>query len=324
MLLDRLREVRSTMRATPLQVLPHEAVDLRVKLELMNPFGSTKDRSALWILQGAVARGELDEGCTIVESSSGNFALAMAAMCRQLGLAFVPVLDPNCPAATFAFLRHGCDRVDVVDRRDPSGGFLATRLQHVAEVRQELGRTFWPNQYANVDAVEGHYRLTGEELVEQAGGLDFVFVGAGTGGTIAGVSQRVKEANPRVRVVAVDAEGSAIFGRRPQTRHIPGLGSSIRAPLFDQALIDDVVIVSEWDAVAACHRLLSRYGLYVGGSTGSVFHAIEQYFPRPARHRPRVAFLAADRGTAYASTVFDPSWVARTLSPPVPHAALTA
>ena len=132
--------------------------------------------------------------------------------------------------------------------------------------------------------------------------------------TISGLSLRVKENFPRARVVAVDAAGSAIFGEAPARRLIPGIGSSIVPPLVRQALIDDVVIVPEAEAVAGCHRLLRHHGIYAGGSTGSVYAAIERYFAGHRGRPPTVAFLCADRGSAYADTVYDPAWVRRSFT----------
>lgn len=301
------------IRRTPLIPLPHPRVDLYAKGEFLNLFGSSKDRSALWILKRAIERGDVGDGTTILESSSGNFAMAMASLCRLLGLTFLPVIDPNCNTATAQYLLTACDRVEQVTHRDPTGGFLATRLERVRELREGVTDHFWPNQYANLDAMEGHYELTGREITEDLDQLDFIFIGAGTGGTLAGVSHQVKKRWPTVNVVAVDVQGSVIFGGAPGTRHIPGLGSSMRSGLIDQALIDDVVIVSELDSALACHELLRRYGLHVGGSTGSVYHAVNSYFPTTALHRPKVAFLAADRGTAYTSTVFNQRWVTEKL-----------
>ncbi len=315
----RLAMLEQCVRRTPLMPLPHPQLDLYVKGEFLNLFGSSKDRSALWILKRAIERGDVHGESTVLESSSGNFAMAMASLCRLLGLTFLPVIDPNCNATTAQYLLTACDRVEQVTRRDPTGGFLQTRLERVRELREGTADLFWPNQYANLDAMEGHYELTGREIVEDVAPLDYLFVGAGTGGTLAGVSHRVKESWPDVRVVAVDVQGSVIFGGPPGTRHIPGLGSSMRSALIDEAVIDDVVIVSELDSALACHDLLRRYGLHVGGSTGSVFHAVQTYLLdgrralSPRRVRPRVAFLAADRGTAYASTVFDQTWVTRQL-----------
>lgn len=311
--LRRVSTLEQYIRRTPLIPLSHPRLDLYAKGEFLNLFGSSKDRSALWILKRAIERGDVGTGSTVLESSSGNFAMAMASLCRLLDLTFLPVIDPNCNTATAQYLLTACDRVEQVTCRDPTGGFLQTRLERVRELREGASDLFWPNQYANVDAMEGHYELTGREIVEDIDHLDFIFIGAGTGGTLAGVSHRVKERWPSVAVIAVDVEGSVIFGGPPGARHIPGLGSSMRSALIDEALIDDVVIVSELDSALACHELLRRYGLHVGGSTGSVYHALEHYFPTNHRGRPTVAFLAADRGTAYASTVFNQRWVAEKL-----------
>ncbi|MFF3401888.1 2,3-diaminopropionate biosynthesis protein SbnA [Streptomyces sp. NPDC002659] len=309
-LIERTRQIRQGLMGTPLIPLEDEQCDIVAKLEFCNPTGSSKDRSALWILEQAIGRGEIVHDTTVVESSSGNFALALAFYCRMLGISFVPVIDPNCNEATEAQLRLLCERVEKVSIRDGAGSYLRNRLSRVQELLVELDSAYWPNQYANPDARDAHYRFTAGELIAQAGPLDYLFVGVGTGGTIAGLSHRIKETYPGCVVVAVDTEGSVIFGGPPKKRRIPGIGSSIVPPLCDQALIDEVEIVSEVRAVDACGALAAKYGLYAGGSTGSTYAAVQDYFARhrPGAHRPRVAFIAADRGHAYAQTVYDPTW----------------
>ena len=139
-----------------------------------------------------------------------------------------------------------------------------------------------------------------------------MFIGVSTAGTIAGVSRRLKEHYPDIRVIAVDTEGSAIFGGAPRKRHIPGVGSSIVPPLLSYARIDDVVQIPERETVEACRELLTTHGLFVGGSSGTSFAAIKRYAARmPALKRPRVLFLCPDRGTPYLDTVFDPAWPTR-------------
>lgn len=315
-LIDRIRRLRAGFAATPLITLADDEYDIVAKLEFCNPTGSTKDRSALWILEQAIVRGEITPGTTVIESSSGNFALALAFYCRMLGLPFVPVIDPNCNEATEAQLRLLCPRVEKVSTRDAAGGYLRTRLARVQELLAELGRAYWPNQYANPDARDAHYRFTAAELIAEAGPLDYLFVGVGTGGTIAGLSHRVKEAHPRCTVVAVDTEGSVIFGGPAKKRRIPGIGSSIVPPLCEQALIDEVEIVSEVRAVEGCRALVAKYGLFAGGSTGSIYAGIQDHFARnpPGGHRPRVAFIAADRGHAYAHTIYNADWFRQLLA----------
>lgn len=306
--------IRRACQPTPTVPLHDDDLNLYLKLEYTNTHGSAKDRAALWILKQAIERGDIEPGTTVVESSSGNFAVALASICRGLGLAFIPVIDPNVNAPTEALLRVLCERVEKVETPVGSGGFLQARLNRVQQLRAELPATYWPDQYGNLDAVEGHYRLTGGELRHAVRNLDYLFVGVGTAATIAGLSLRVKETAPHVRVVAVDAEGSVTFGGAPARRRIPGIGSAIGAPLLRHALIDDVILVSERRTAQGCQELLRRHGVFGGGSTGTVYAAIGTYFRRhTSLRRPTVAFLGVDRGTGYAETVYNPAWVERFL-----------
>src|SRR5881296_3135855 len=311
-LVARLEQLRRTLRPTPHVPLAMEGVNLFAKLEYVNPVGSIKDRPAFWILKRAAERGEIGEDTTIIESSSGNFASALAAFTRLVGLRFIPVIDPNVSATYESFLRRICETVVKVDERDDTGGFLKTRLQMVEHLCMTVPNAYWTNQYANPDAADAHYQLTAGEICADFDSLDYVFIGVSTGGTIAGVSRRLKEHYPNIRVIAVDAEGSAIFGGTPRKRHIPGIGSSIVPPLLSHAEIDDVVWISERETVQACQELLTSHGLFAGGSSGTAFAAIKRYAAKmPSYEHPNVLFLCADRGMPYLDTVFDPTWVTR-------------
>jgi cysteine synthase A len=308
----RLQLLGRTLRPTPHVRLATPGMQLFAKLEFVNPVGSLKDRAAYWILRRAAERGEISEGSTIIESSSGNFAMALAVFTRLAGLKFIPVIDPNVSGTYEAFLRRLCPTVVKVEERDETGGFLKARLAMVKHLCATTPNAYWTNQYENLDAMEAHYELTGGQICEAFDSLDYAFVGVGTAGTISGVSRRLKECYPRVRVIAVDTVGSAIFGDTPRKRHIPGVGSSIVPPLLAHARIDDVVLVSEREAAEACRELLTAHGLLLGGSSGSVYAAVKRLAPRITRfRRPTVLFLCADRGTAYLDTVYDADWSAR-------------
>ena len=308
----RLELLRNTLRPTPQVPLSLHGMKLFAKLEYVNPVGSIKDRAAYWILKRAAERGEIREGTTVIESSSGNFATALAAYTHLLGLRFTPVIDPNISGAYESFLRRMCPTVVKVEDRDDTGGFLKTRLQMVKHLCATTPNAYWTNQYGNLDAVEAHYELTAAEICADFDSLDIVFIGVSTAGTIAGVSRRLKERYPGIRIVAVDTEGSVIFGGAPRKRHIPGIGSSIVPPLLSHAMIDDVVLISERETVEACRELLTTHGLFVGGSSGSAFAAIKRHASRMSgSRRPTVLFLCADRGTPYLDTVFDPAWATR-------------
>jgi len=308
----RLELLRNTLRPTPHVQLAMKGMDLFAKLEYVNPVGSIKDRAAYWILTRAAERGEICEDTTVVESSSGNFATALAAYTHLVGLRFIPVIDPNISGTYESFLRRMCPTVVKVEDRDDTGGFLKTRLQKVKELCATIPNAYWTNQYGNPDAMAAHYELTATEICADFDSLDYVFIGVSTAGTIAGVSRRLKEHYPDIRVIAVDTEGSAIFGGAPRKRHIPGVGSSIVPQLLAHAQIDDIVLVSERETVQACRELLTTHGLFVGGSSGTAFAAIKRYAAgMPAYKHPTVLFLCADRGTPYLDTVYDPTWASR-------------
>jgi len=311
-LLERASALERLIQETPIVPLEFPGMRLYAKLEYQNPFGSLKDRAAFWILKAAIQRGQVVTGSTIIESSSGNFALALAYLSRLLGLTFIPVIDPNITESYESQLRRLCDTVVKVDTRDDTGGFLKTRLNKVQQLLSELPESFWTNQYGNPDNTAAHYHLTGAEICRALPTLDCVFIGVSSGGTISGLSKRIKEHNPATRIIAVDAEGSIIFGGPPKKRYIPGIGSSIVPALVQEAIIDEVIMIPEHESATACKELLYRHGLFVGGSTGTVYAAILRHQEKLRQAQPpNVLFLCADRGTAYLDTVFNPSWTAK-------------
>ncbi len=311
-LVTRLEQLRKILRPTPHVPLAVEGMRLFAKLEYVNPVGSIKDRPAYWILKRAAERGDIRDETTVIESSSGNFAAALAAFTHLVGLKFIPVIDPNIAGAYESFLRRLCPTVVKVEDRDETGGFLKTRLRMVEHLCATIPNAYWTNQYGNLDAVEAHYELTAAEICADFESLDYVFIGVSTAGTIAGMSRRLKERYPNVRIIAADTQGSAIFGDAPRKRHIPGVGSSIVPPLLSHARIDDVVLIPERETVAACRDLLTTHGLFAGGSSGTVFAAVKRYTARmPEARRPTVLFVCADRGTPYLDTVFDPTWATK-------------
>jgi N-(2-amino-2-carboxyethyl)-L-glutamate synthase len=307
-LLARVEALGAALRPTPVVRLEHPRLRLFAKLEYHSVVGSLKDRPAYYMLRDAIRRGEVRRTTTIVESSSGNTGVALAVFCRILGLTFVPVVDPNIQKHYRGLLESAGARVVQVDQRDETGGYLRTRLAKVKELLESIGDAFWTDQYRNPSAMAAHYERTAGEIVAAFSALDYVFVGVSTAGTIAGVSRRLKERFPAVKVVAVDAEGSVIFGGKPRHRYIPGIGSSIVPDLLRHALIDDAVRVPELDTIDGCHALLEEHQILAGGSSGSSYAAVRSYpFPEP---NPTVLFLCPDRGTAYLDTVYDPAWVA--------------
>jgi len=312
---ERIATLERLVGRTPVVRLEDQKLDLYAKLEYFNFMGSIKDRTAISIIKGAIERGQINQETTVVEASSGNFALSVSALCHFLGLNFTAVIDPGVNRVYAKLMRYFAREVVVVNERDENDGFLLTKLAKVREIIASSDNVFWTNQYENRDNFNAHYYGTGQELCDEFDHLDYAFIAVATGGTIAGVSARLKECFPQIKIVAVDAEGSVIFKPEPKVRFIPGMGSGICPPLVERALeqscIDEVVHVDEPSTIAACRRMFRDHGLFVGGSSGAVYAAIQRYFQdKTFSDKPRVAFLCPDRGAAYADNLYDWQWLA--------------
>jgi N-(2-amino-2-carboxyethyl)-L-glutamate synthase len=299
-----------TVRLSRLFAQP--GVEVLAKLELCNPGGSMKDRSAAHIVASGLADGSIPPGARLVESSSGNFGVAVAMVARLHGLSFTCVVDPKTTGANLAIIRSLGADVEVVDEPDAEGGYLHTRISRVHEILATTPGTVWINQYANDRNWLAHYHGAGAELAEDLVEPPTHLVAAvSTTGSILGCSRRLRERFPAMRTVAVDAVGSVIFGGPGGPREIPGIGSSRVPELCDPSEIDQVVHVDDLDAALACRRLLATEGIFAGGSTGSVVAAIDALLPgleRPAR----VVALFPDRGDRYLDLIYDDAWLADT------------
>ena len=311
-LLDKLKEVEHLIGNTPLVKLEHEIVDLYTKLEYHNLANSVKARTAYYILKSAIERGEIREGTTVIESSSGNFAIALATLCKYIGIKFIAVIDPNINALYESLLRVISYNTVKVTIPDNTGGFLLSRLEKVQGLLKSVPHAYWPNQYKNKDNFSAHYCGLGSELVQHFDQLDYAFISVSTGGTISGVSVRLKEKFTNIKIIAVDSEGSIIFGGPPRKRHIPGMGASIVPEQINRALIDDVMIIPELKTVQGCHELFEKHAILAGGSSGALYYAVHQYFQHKQQEKkPTVAFLCPDSGAAYINTIYNPEWVSQ-------------
>src|SRR3989441_4409272 len=231
-LVTRLEQLRETLRPPPHVPLAVEGMSLSAKLEYVNPVGSIKDRPAYWILKQAAERGEICDETTVIESSSGNFAVALAVFTRLLGLRFIPVIDPNISHSYESFLRRLCPTVVKVEARDDTGGFLKTRLQAVKHLCATIPNAYWTNQYTNPDAMEAHYELTASEICTDFDSLDYVFISVSTAGKIAGNSRRLEKGHPKIWIIGVGTKGSLNFGGKPPTRYISSNWASIVPPFL--------------------------------------------------------------------------------------------
>jgi N-(2-amino-2-carboxyethyl)-L-glutamate synthase len=289
--------------------------DVFLKLEGFNITGSIKIKTAIGLVEDLEQRGIAEPDKTvIIESSSGNLGLALSLVCAVKGYKFICVTDPNATRANIRGMELYGAKVIVVEDRDSAGGFLGSRLKKIDQILQSEPNAIWLNQYANIANKNVHAEQTANEITREFDNVDWVFVGTGTTGTIAGISERLRHEFPRIKVVAVEPAGSVTFGGAPGKRNIPGIGTSVRPGLADLANPDRVATVSEERTVEACLSFVRDYHLLVGGSTGTVLAAVRQLAPEFELGDTIVA-ISADLGEKYLDTIYDAAWVENVIAP---------
>lgn len=278
--------------------------EILAKLEFFNPGGSVKDRPAVHILSEGLRTGVITPDSHVIESSSGNFGIALAMACRIHNLPLTIVVDPDVTQTNFTLLHCLGARVEMVTKLDANGcGYLEQRLRRVRSLVEQTPGGVWINQYANQLNWLAH-ECTAREIVEAVPGrIDYFVAAVSTAGTIHGVSRALRKVHPELRVVAVDAVGSVLFGGSPGRRLIPGIGASRVPELLHTNEIDEVIAVGDADAVRGCRTLLSTEAILAGGSSGSVVAALQRLIPR-LPSGARVLTLFPDRGERYLDIVY--------------------
>lgn len=309
----KLKSIEKSVYGSSIVPVFDERLDLRAKLEFQLLGGSTKVRPAYRILKDYIVSGKIKENTSIVESSSGNFAIAMAMLCRIAGVNFIPVVDLNTNVNTIKFLEFFCKEVVVIDKIDENGGYLLNRLRYIEEAVQFNSNLLWPKQYSNLNNYFAHYETTGQEIIEAFPDVEYVFIAAGTCGSLSGISSALKEYDSSIQIIAVDIEGSVIFGGEPKRRYIPGMGASVTPGLLKYAQYDEVVYVDEADVPQGCYDLFDKGFIFAGGSSGTVYHAIQEYFKNKIlTTKPKVLFVCPDGGRYYIDTIYNNNWVKET------------
>lgn len=305
--------ILSAIGNTPLvkleRVLKHIPVDLYAKLELYNPGGSIKDRPAVYMLEKAFERGDIDAGTTIIESSSGNLGIGLAQACRYFGLRFLCVVDLKTTTQNIKILEAYGAELDIVRVPDPhTGEFLHARINRVKELLDSIPNSYWCNQYANVDNANAHHQTMHEIVMDLNGPPDYLFCATSSCGTLRGCAEYIRKYNLPTKLLAVDALGSVIFGTTKCKRLIPGHGAAQVPQLLKPGLEDAYTEITDLDCVAWCRRLLAREAILAGGSSGGIIAAIEKKAPELQAGATCVALLC-DRGERYLDTIYSDQWV---------------
>jgi N-(2-amino-2-carboxyethyl)-L-glutamate synthase len=282
--------------------------DLHLKLEAFNSAGSIKLKTACGLVDDMEVRGLIGSQTVLIESSSGSLGVALSIICAERGYRFTCVVDPTASSQSVRTMRAlGADIV-VVTERDENGGFLGTRIRYINDLLRRDPRFLWTNQYANPQNPRAHALTTARAIHDQFDHVDYLFVGAGTTGTLMGCVQFFLQQCPSTRIVAVDTKGSVTFGGSPGPRHIPGLGTSRRPEIYAPSGIYAHEMVAEEETVAMCRYLARTNGLLCGGSTGTVLCAVARWRERLGAQATVVA-ISPDMGERYLDTVYDDAWV---------------
>ncbi|WP_037601696.1 cysteine synthase A [Streptacidiphilus rugosus] len=289
--------------STPLLRLRLEGVtdEVRVlaKLESANPLSSVKDRAALYMLRAAEERGELRPGGTVVESTSGNTGIALAAFAAARGYRCVIVLPDSATQERISLLTALGAEVVRTGRDEGYQGAIA----RAEEIHAATPGSWYTCQHENPDNVRAHYETTGPEIWTGTGGeVDVLVCGVGTGGTLTGIARYLKERKPEVHVVAVEPESSPVLSLGTAGQHrIPGLNGGFVAGTTDVSLIDEVVTVSDEDAMGTARALARGQGVLTGVSAGAAVHACARLAAKPAYAGRTVVTVLPDTGERYLS-----------------------
>ncbi|MCX5924864.1 MAG: cysteine synthase family protein [Candidatus Dependentiae bacterium] len=291
---------------------------LYAKLEYLNPGGSVKDRSARYMIEHAIKTGLLKPGGTIIDASSGNQGAATAMIGALKGYKVIITVSEKISQEKLQTIQaYGahvvmCPSTATID--DPrSYHSVAKRIQ------KETPNSFMPDQYFNPLNTEGHYYSLGPEVWQQTKGtITHFFAGAGTGGTISGAGRYLKEQNPDVRVIALDSINSyRATNGNPKPYKVEGMGIDFDSPVINYNVIDDIVTVSDNDALGILKTLAANHGLLVGPSSGAVAYGAYRYAQKLSKNDV-VVMIFGDSGRAYLTKNFytqDQSSI-NTITPP--------
>jgi cysteine synthase len=278
------------------------AIELFAKLEMFNPGASVKDRIGVAMIDAAEREGRIEPGrTTIVEATSGNTGIALAFVCAAKGYDLILTLPEGMSRERESLLRLYGATVQVTESL--GGMNEAVDAARALATRSDV---FLPDQFSNPANPEIHRLTTGPELFQTLDGRIDVFVaGVGTGGTITGVGEFLKERNPDCRVVAVEPRSSPVLtGGRPGPHKIQGIGAGFVPAVLNRELLDEVIAVDDEDAIETARLLARREGVLAGMSCGAAVWAALQIGARPESRGARIATILPDSGERYVSTPF--------------------
>ena len=292
----------SAIGNTPLVKVPFNTkAKVFAKLEYLNPGGSIKDRSALFMVEEAEKLGLLQSGGTIIEASSGNQGVACAMIGAVKGYKVIITVSSKISEEKVKTIRGYGGEVVICPAtssiKDPQSYHNKAK-----EIYKTTPNSFMPNQYFNLSNPKAHYRSLGPEIWRQTKGqITHFFAAAGTGGTISGAGQYLKERNPKIKIMAVDIDVSFhSTGGNPKPYKMEGIGIDFETECLNESVVDEFSPVSDEQGLGMMKVMASKYGFLIGTGSGAVSYAVEKYLPK-LKKGDLVVMLFGDSGRAYLS-----------------------
>jgi cysteine synthase A len=283
------------------RVVPENSADIYLKLEFFNPGSSVKDRIALAMIEAAEAEGKLKPGDTIIEPTSGNTGIGLAMVAAAKGYKAILVMPETMSMERRNLLRaYGAELV-----LTPGSEGMGGAIRKAEELVKENSSYFMPQQFKNPANPEIHRNTTGREILEQAqqiGGVDAFISGIGTGGTITGVGQVLREHYPNAKIVAVEPAASPVLsGGKPGPHKIQGIGAGFVPDILDTEIYDEIIRVENEEAFEAARRVARQEGILGGISSGAAVHAALQVAEKLGKGKKVIAIIPSN-GERYLST----------------------
>ncbi len=296
------KNITGLVGATPLVALSKFAPEQQIlaKVEFFNPAGSVKDRAALYMLEAAEKSGHLKPGSVIIEPTSGNTGIGIAAIAAYKGYKVILTMPETMSIERRNLLAaYGAEIVLTEGHLGMNGA-----VEKATELAAHYENSFIPGQFENPANAQAHYETTGPELwADTDGKIDIFVAGIGTGGTITGTGKYLKEKNPNIKIVAVEPYDSPLLSEGRAGAHgLQGIGANFVPSLLDRSLYDEIVTVKTEDAYAAAKKLVQTEGLLVGISSGAALHAATLLAARPENEKKTIVALLPDTGERYLST----------------------
>ncbi len=274
--------------------------DILVKLESRNPLGSVKDRIALAMVETAENQGEIAPGATIIEPTSGNTGIGLAFVSAVKGYKLILTMPETMSVERRKLLEiMGAELV-----LTPGDKGMKGAIDEAAKLSAEIPNSFMPQQFNNPANPEAHYKTTGPEIWNDTNGeIDFFVTGVGTGGTITGTGNFLKEQNSNIKIVAVEPKGSAVIsGENAGPHKIQGIGAGFVPEVLNKKIIDDIIIVDSNDAGEISRQLAKKEGILCGISSGANVWAALQLAKKEENKGKQIVTIICDTGERYLST----------------------